>query len=290
MKNYLLSIALLVVIPFVPAQAASKSFKETSDYRKEQKGYLNVKFDTYASMVSEPKGTDCDWVFVDPAFDLEDLRRSPVSFFPDSINRGQDWAGYWGLAMGWYSNPLSSSFESSLNSKGIRLTRVVKSPQPAYPLNPYAAAMGFRAAPDDTSERPRQQEQTELQKQIEKDRYEEEKKNLGFEEAARRAESREAARKNDFAARKAVEEKPKNPEEMPGYVLVLYLTESKVNTASVWIPFVPVTNTTSGEFILLKDGKPILAGRHNSVGAYSSSAPKCGEALATAFQLSAKRP
>jgi hypothetical protein len=46
-----------------------------------------------------------------------------------------------------------------------------------------------------------------------------------------------------------------------------------------------VTNTTTGELILLKDGKPLLAARHNSVGAYSGSAPKCGNALATAFDI-----
>ena len=67
---------------------------------------------------------------------------------------------------------------------------------------------------------------------------------------------------------------------------VLYITESKVNTgAAMWAPFVPVTNRTTGEFVLLRDGKPVLAGRHNAVGAYTGSAPNCGTALATAFEI-----
>jgi hypothetical protein len=282
----------LLVLPALlasPCTAASKSFKETSDFRKEQKGYLNVKFDTYAHMLPEPKGTDCDWVFVDPSFNLDDLRKSTVSFFPDSIGRGGDWGTYWGLAMGWYANPLSTSFEASLNTQGVRLSPVAKKDPASYPMNPYAAMMGARPPQETPTGGSKQPELSDLQKQIERDRYEEDKKNLGVEEAAKRAEAREAKRLSDWSSKKAVEEKPKNPEETPGYVLVLYLTESKVNTGTAWIPFVPVTNTTTGEFILMKDGKPVLAGRHNSVGAYSSSAPKCGEALGTAFKVMVQR-
>ncbi len=293
MRHSLLIPAALVVLA-APAMAAPKPFKETKDYRdsKTQKGYLNIKFDTYSKMFEEPDGTDVDWAFVDPSFDIEDLRKSVVSFFPDSIGRGNDWAGYWGMAFGWYSNPLSTSFESALNTVGVRLNHMVKqNAQPNVVVTPYGVpvatqAQAAAAAPE------KMPELSGMALQIEKDRYEEDKKNLGVEEAAKRSEAREAARKAEWekgqTAKKA-EEAPKNPEDMPGYVLVLYLTESKVNTgAAMWVPFVPVTNTTTGEFVLLKDGKPVLAARHNSVGAYTGSAPKCGAALATAFGI--KKP
>lgn len=266
-----------------PAPAGSRPFKDTSDYRKEQKGYLNVKFDTYARMFAEPKGTDCDWVFVDPSFGLEDVRRSTISYFPDSIGRGDDWSTYWGSAMGWYANPISSAFESSLGTQGIRLTPISKKPSAQAPLHPYAMLLANQGVQVGGADRPKQPEMTKLQEQMERDLYEEDKKSLGVQEAVKRAEAREVKHREDAARSQAETDKPMNPEEMPGYVLVLYLTESKVNTATVWIPFAPVTNTTTGEFVLLKDGKPVLAARHNSVGAYTSSAPKCGEALATAF-------
>ena len=129
------------------------------------------------------------------------------------------------------------------------------------------------------------------------DRYNEDKKTVGVDEAARKAEDREKKRVDDWKAKQgattaaaAEAARPKSPEEVKGYVCVLYITESKVNTgAAMFIPFVPVTNSTTGEFILLKDGKPILAGRHNSVGAYSGSAPKCATALASAFDVKIKK-
>ena len=132
-----------------------------------------------------------------------------------------------------------------------------------------------------------------MQQRIEMDRYEEDKKTLGVEEAAKRAEAREVKRVEDWkiaqtrsGSEAAEATKPKNPEDMKGFVCVLYITESKVNTgAAMWVPFVPVTNSTTGEFVLLRDGKAVLAGRHNSVGAYTGSADKCGTSLGTAFDI-----
>jgi hypothetical protein len=288
---------------------AGTTFKETSDYRdtKELKGYLNVKLDTYAQMTKEPKGTDCDWVMVDPAFNLEDLRKEPIAFFPDSIARNGGWdAGYWGVYGGWYSNGLVTSFEGALRTRGINLQRPANTSgnDTAAVMTPYQMAManayamqGLQPPQNRQSvEKPKSTEPpalTPMQQRIEMDRYDEDKKALGVEEAARRAENRETKRVQDWktgqakAGSEAAEAaKPKNPEDMKGFVCVLYITESKVNTgAAVWIPFVPVTNTTTGEFVLLRDGKPVLAGRHNSVGAYTGSAPKCGTALATAFDI-----
>jgi hypothetical protein len=48
-------------------------------------------------------------------------------------------------------------------------------------------------------------------------------------------------------------------------------------------------NSTTAEFVLLKDGKPVLAGRHTAIkvnlfGSSNSSGQKCGKALATALQ------
>ena len=303
MKSLARCLAILALA--VPLFAAAKTFKDTSDYRdtKAVKGYLNVKFDTYAHMLDSPKGTDCDWVMADPTFNLEEVRKQPVTFFPDSISRTGGWdASYWGMYSGFYGIGLASSFESAVRSMGINLLHASGGAQTAITpaqarANMMAAAYGIPApqagaqaapqTPDAPKDAPAM---SEIQKQIEMDRYTEDKKNLGVEEAAKRAEEREAKRVSDWQAKAAASgaaakeaARPKSPEEMSGYVLVLYITESKVNTASVFIPFMPVTNTTTGEFILLRDGKPVLAGRHNSVGAYTGSAPKCGNALATAF-------
>jgi hypothetical protein len=299
---------LSIVLLSLPLLAA-KPFKDTSEYRdaKELKGYLNVKLDTYARMYKEPKGTDCDWVMVDPTFNLDDLRKEPVTFFPDSISRNGGWdASYWGMYGGWYSNGLVTTFESALRTRGINLQRPANSGGAATttPMNPYqmaiANAYGVQGMqppqPQQAAEKPKATEPpalTPLQQRIEMDRYDEDKKALGVEEAAKRAEARETKRVQDWKTAQAIAgseaaeaAKSKNPEDLKGFVCVLYITESKVNTgAAMWIPFVPVTNSTTGEFVLLHDGKPVLAGRHNSVGAYTDSAPKCGNALATAFDI-----
>lgn len=298
-----------IAILALPLMAGSKAFKDTSEYRdnKELKGYLNVKLDTYAQMFKEPKGTDCDWVMFDPNFNLDDLRKEPIAFFPDSISRNGGWdAAYWGMYGGWYGNGLVTSFESALRTRGINLQRTANGngSASAAPMNPMQIAMANAYAmqglqvpqTQQAAEKTKATEPpalTAMQQRIEMDRYEEDKKALGVEEAAKKAEEREKKRVDDWKAKQGVASaeaaeaaKPKNPEEMKGYVCVLYITESKVNTgAAMWVPFVPVTNSTTGEFILLKDGKPVLAGRHNSVGAYTSSAPKCGNALASAFDV-----
>jgi hypothetical protein len=290
----------------LPALASHKPFKDTSDYRDKEvlKGYLNVKYDTYATMYKEPKGTDCDWVMVSPDFNLDAIRKEPVTLIPASINRGgASDASFWGSYGLWYGNGITSAFESALRSRGLNIRHLEQSSTPAVPANPVQAMMmqaygmqpNVQQAPKPEPQATEPPPLTALQARIENDRYDEDKKKFGVDEAAKRAEEREKKRVDDWRAAQgkanadATESaRPKNPEDMKGLVLVVYLTESKVNTAGAWIPFVPVTNTTTGEFILLKDGKPILAGRHNSVGAYSNSAPKCGTALATAFDIKVK--
>lgn len=296
MKTHFLLPAALVLVA-APAFCA-KTFDKTSEFKdaKTPKGYLNVKFGTYANMEVEPKGTDCDWVMVDTAlFDLEDLRKSEVAFFPNPI--GLEHGGEASRAF-WTSTPLAVSFEAALANQGVALKWVGKLPEPSQ-MDPYAAAVygGYRTSAHDRRianrapvERPKCPELTGLQATMEADRYNEDKANLGVEVAIQRAEEREAKRQADWAAAQAEAEKPANPETVKGYALVLYLTGSSVNRgAAMWIPYMPVTNTTTAEFILLKDGKPVLAGRHNSVGAYSASAPKCGQALASAFNIKVKK-
>ncbi len=296
-----------ILMVSLPLLAAGKVFKDTSEFRdsKELKGYLNVKLDTYATMVKEPKGTDCDWVMFDPSFDLADLQKSTVEFFPDSITRNGGWdASYWGLYGGWYGNGLTTSFESALRTRGINLKHQAAPAGSAAPMSPMQVAMA-QAYAAQGMQMPGQQTQdkakaaateppalTAMQQRIEMDRYDEDKKAVGVEEAAKRAEERDAKRTNDWKAKQgaataeaAQAARPKSPEEIKGYVCVLYITESKVQTATMWIPLVPTTNTTTGEFILLKDGKAVLAGRHNAVGAYTGSAPKCATALASAFDV-----
>ena len=96
--------------------AGQKVFKQTSEYRKEAHGYLNEKFDTYAQMCEEPKGTSCDWVFRDPAFDLENIRTTTVTYFAASTVQ----EGNLGFLFG---NPIVQSFESGLQGLGIQLVR-----------------------------------------------------------------------------------------------------------------------------------------------------------------------
>ncbi|HQL49496.1 MAG TPA: hypothetical protein PLC09_12570 [Holophaga sp.] len=134
--------------------------------------------------------------------------------------------------------------------------------------------------------------------QMELDTYNAEKEKLGVEEAQRLARERKEKRRAEIRAEILGQPKaapveapapqdsarPKRPEELPGYVLVCYVTEAKDNSGSAAFFFSGVaTNTTTAE-----DGKPVLAARHNSVGAYTGSAPKCGAALATAFGI--KKP
>jgi hypothetical protein len=102
-----------IIVIAMPLVAGDKTFKDTGEFRdpKALKGYLNVKLDTYAHMVKEPNGTDCEWVMSDPSFDLDELRKAPVTFFPDSISRNGGWNdAYCGMFGGWYGNVLVTSF------------------------------------------------------------------------------------------------------------------------------------------------------------------------------------
>ena len=271
---------------------AGKAFKDTSDYRdpKELKSALNTKFDTYAKMFKEPKGTDCDWVFVDPSFDLADIQRNPIQFFPDNLARSGGWDyGYWGLLSGFYGNGMVNAIEQGLRSRGLNLKRAERPSGNQMPDTPGAAYVQAMTGTSGGKGKAGPPPLTSIQLRIESDRYEEDKKKHGVEEAARRSEEREAKRVSGFAkTQEATEAKFQNPEDQKGYVLVVYITESKVNMGAAMFWGIG-SNTTTGEFILLKDGKPILAARHNSVGAYSGSAPKCGTALATAFDIKVAR-
>jgi len=116
-------------------------------------------------------------------------------------------------------------------------------------------------------------------------------KEFDLDEAIKRAEARGVKRREEWLAKQEQQQAEasspaKGPEETKGWVLVVYITESSVNSnGASWIPFVPMTNSTTGEFLLLHDGKPMLAARHNSVGAYSNSSPRCWTALASAFDI-----
>ncbi len=282
------SIILPAICVLASPAFAGKAFKDTSDYKdpKELKSALNTKFDTYAKMFKQPKGTECDWVFADPSFDLASLKGQPIQFFPDNLARSGGWDyGYWGLLSGFYGNGMVSAVEQGLRSRGLNLKRVDGQAGNQAPDNPgaaYAQALTGNSGGRAKSEPP---PLTSLQLRIEQDRYEEDKKKLGIEEAARRSEEREAKRVSGFSkTQEEANAKFQNPEEQKGYVLVVYITESKVNMGAAMFWGIG-SNTTTGEFILLKDGKPVLAARHNSVGAYSGSAPKCGTALATAFDI-----
>lgn len=286
MKTTFCCLALLLSLPL----AAGKPFAKTSDYSdpKVLKGYLNVKFDTYSNMYQWTKGTDCDWVFVDPSFKMDDLRGQNITLYPDAITRNGGFdPTYWGMASNWYANGIVSTFESSLRTRGLSVTHPAALSATQMRAYAMAATSSNQATPAAKPTDP--PALTALQQQIELDRYADDKAKFGLEEAVRRAEDREAKRKAEWKAQveQADEQlKPKNPEEAPGWNLVVYLTEANVHAgAAMWIPLLPVTNTTTGEFVLLRDGKPVLAGRHCSVGAYTASGPKCGNALATAFDV-----
>ncbi len=303
--------AAIALVAALPALAGSKTFDKTKEFREEQKGYLNTKFNTYAQMYEEPKGTKCDWVFVAPEFDLAEVRNAGVTLHVASI-AAHEGMGYWG---GLWSNPILQSFQSSLGNLGIRATKsgtgmegegansmprsnqqaaMAKAMQDAYRQNPQAIEMMVDQRLAQTSA---------LDQQIDKDLYEEDKKKVGVEEAIKLAKQRQEDRRTKVrneilgiqpgtTAKPAPEAaaKPAAPEEQPGYQLVFYVTESKDNAgAAMWAGV--ATNSTTAEFILLKDGKPVLAGRHNSssMGFGGGSGAKCGQCLSSAFTIVAKK-
>lgn len=278
----------LLVVPILlalPLSAASKVFKDTSDYRDsgEIKTYLNLKFDTYGQMHKEPKGTNCDWVMVASGFNLEELQKATVTYWVDSASSmGNNYLfTFWG-------NPLSTVFESALRTMGLQTQRAQGRANQG-PLNPaeqFAAAVNKSANPQSIdSEIDKRINDDKLGLQMEMDRYSDDKAKYGLDEAIKRGEQRKQAKRAQL--RKELEgnsaEASIRPENSPGYNLVLYVTESNHN--AVYVP----TNTTTAEFILLKDGKPVLAARHNSasMGWGGNSGSKCANALATAFRVSA---
>lgn len=292
-RNLLAPAALVLIAS--PGFSANKTFDQTSDFRdpKTPKGHLNVKLGTYARMQEEPKGTDCDWVMVaSEDFDLEDLRKSEVAFFPNALGAERESAMGMSVMLG--GTPLSDSFEAALSTQGIRLTRKggARSPEEdafsALILSSEHASNAARRrhARLLQPEKPKFPELTGLQLTMEMDRYNEDKAKLGIDAGIQRAEEREAKRRAAWEAEQAEALKASDPEAAKGYALVLYLIDASVNRgAAMWVPYAPVTNSTTGEFVLLKDGKAVLAGRHCSVGAYTASAPKCGRALASAFGI-----
>lgn len=261
----------------IPLLASAKPYSTTSEFRDDKivKGYLNIKLGTYGKMFEEPKGTSCDWVFVDPSFKVEDIRKESVLLYPDSITRNGGWDdSYWTMFAGLYGNGLVSSFESGVRTRGVQLQHP----------KPQTVAVAAPAATEPPSP-------SAIEQKIEVDRYEDDKSKVGLDEAIKRAEARGVKRREEWLAKQEQKQAEasspaKGPEDTKGWVLVVYITESSVNANGAgWIPFVPMTNSTTGEFLLLHDGKPMLAARHNSVGAYSNSSPKCGTALASAFDI-----
>lgn len=328
-------VTLAVTLISVTAFAATKTFKDTKEYRKEQHGYLNEKFDTYSKMIEEPKGTICDWVYVVQEYNLEELRGCNVTFFAAPVI--QD-----GALGSLFGNPIVSAFESNLQSIGLQLMR--QDQQQGHSMDAYHAAMearkrqyqadhdaavanAFRTNPqvlEMTIDSRMAAQSQGVEGQMELDLYNQEKEKLGLEEAMKRATERKAKKRNAIRAEilgeipitpttpttpalpatPAVTEvtptsaptpaepsRPKRPEEFPGFVLVCYVTEAKSNdSAAFWTGI--ATNTTTAEFILLKDGKPVLAGRHNSasIGFGGGSGAKCGNALASAFRVIKQSP
>ena len=131
----------------IPLLASAKPYSTTSEFRDDKivKGYLNIKLGTYGKMFEEPKGTSCDWVFVDPSFKVEDIRKESVLLYPDSITRNGGWDdSYWTMFAGLYGNGLVSSFESGVRTRGVQLqhpkpqTAVAAAPAATEPPSPSA--------------------------------------------------------------------------------------------------------------------------------------------------------
>lgn len=320
-----LSLAISMAPPALIAKAppaSQNSFAQTKAFASAPKGDLLTRFTVYDRMVETPKGTDCDWVFVDPAFDLENLRNAGLTLTVASFASHED-GGY--LLGNITENPIVGSFRQSIRALGIKVTEgagsqaqegtvLANARAVATAKNGGGTGLGGRNAAERQKEamaamyrqNPQVLEQMVDQKlasdtvgtQVELDRYQDEKGKLGVDEAAKRAEARKTERRaaaraellgESFKASEPVEiaspkplAPPKKPEDRPGYQVVAYIHESKA-ASHFWAPV--ATNTTTAEFLLLKDGKPLAAGRHNSVGVgmSSGSGAKCGRALASLF-------
>ena len=292
--------SLLILVGAVSASAGDKSFADTREFKKSetQKGYLLQKHEAYSKMKEEPKGTNCDWVAVDPSFDLADIRKEGLTM---QVGAFAVTEGYFG---GLFSNPIVQSFEQSLGTKGVRVSRASSTGAPAprpMPNQAMAMAQIFRQNPQALEMMIDQRiAQDSVGTQMQLDQYNEDKKTMTLEEAAKRAEARKAERRGKIRAELLGENvpapaapaeatKPKAPEENPGYFLVFYVAEANENSGGFWSPV--ATNTTTAEFILFKDGRMVLAGRHNaaSMGFGGGSGAKCGQALASALDIVVKK-
>jgi len=290
MRRFFTALAAITALAFaMPAMAANKAFKNTSDYKKdsEMKGYLNLKFDTYSQMFESPKGTDCDWVFKGPDFDLADLRKSGVVYYAGNLAAGNSGNPAIDLAMmgSIYGNNLATSFENTVMSMGIQVTKPNANKTAEDPGKADQTKIATLKAKLDG-------DLTGMELEIEKAQFDDDKAKVGVSEAVKLAEARKVERtakiqaKIDELEAKVAKTKPAsaNPEDQSGYVLVLYLMESGINAGSYFSPV--ATNSTTAEFILLKNGKPVLAGRHCAVSAYfGNSTQKCGTKLASAFSI-----
>jgi len=325
---------LTLIIPLCatsPLSGATKVFKDTREFKstETEKGYLNTKFDTYAAMAEAPKGTDCDWVFAESGFSLDEIRKAGLTLSVAAFAAHEDGYAGMGSLMG---NPIVQSLQSSMGTMGIRV-RISGSTAQAGTAMAVATAQaqaisgGQKGLADHLRANPQMLEMIVDQRlekdtvgaQVELDTYNQEKTTLGVEEAAKRAEARKDYRRAKVRAQllgdptpappafMAQPEKPAEapkpadpvptpakqkstaPEDQPGYQMVVYVLDSRNHDAATFITGIS-TNSTTAEFILLKDGKPLLAARHTSasMGWGAGSGAKCGKALASAFRIEAR--
>lgn len=308
---------LSILVVGSPATATPASFADTTAFSKEPKGLLNVKFSLHAKMQPTPKGTACDWVFLDPAFDLAGLKQAglnlTVAEFAAHEGMSNDIAGL-------TQNPVVDTFRRALGTMGIRtrmpaggvvaqdgtpmaqmaaLSRGGGAPSQA-PTRQFGMAMLLKANPAALDQMVNQRLTADAAgNQAEKDRYEADKAKLSLEEAAQQAQTRQEARKAAIRAEllgeapapaptkpvAPVAEVP--PDQRPGYQLIIYVLADKGTHGALALTGLN-NNSTTAEFLLLRDGHPVLAGRHQAlrvtlIGSGNASGAKCGEALATAF-------
>lgn len=290
MRRFIPALALLAVVSLgSPAFAASKAFSSTSDYKKdsEMKGYLNLKLKTYDSMFETPKGTDCDWVFKAPEFNLADLRSAgSVTYYAGGLSASGSGNPYLDMALmqNFYGNGLATAFESAVMSLGIQTVKpnAQKGDDPSKADQAKLATLKTKLDADLSG----------MDLEVEKALFDEDKAKVGVTEAVKLANARKEERTAKITAKiaeleaKIAATKPAsaNPEDQKSWVLVIYLMDSGMSAGSYFSPV--ATNTTTAEFILLKDGKAMLAGRHCAVSAmFGSSTNKCGQKLATAFNI-----
>lgn len=290
MRRFVPALALLAAVALsTPAIAGSKAFASTSDYKKdsEMKGYLNLKFKTYETMFETPKGTDCDWVMRAPEFNLADLRKvGSVTYYAGGLSAAGSGNPYLDLALmqNFYGNGLATAFESAVMSLGIQTVKpnAQKADDPSKADQARLASLKTKLDADLTG----------MDLEVEKALFDEDKGKVGVSEAVKLANARKEERTAKITARiaeleaKIAATKPvsANPEDQSGFSLILYLMDSGISAGSYFSPV--ATNSTTAEFILLKDGKPMLAGRHCAVSAmFGSSTQKCGQKLATAFNI-----